>query len=212
MTSDKAQTERLQRIHGVKDNEELRTEYDEWASEYDADLEALGFLSPKAAAELLDKHLSDKAARVLDAGAGTGMVGVELARRDFTRITALDMSQGMLDTAKEKGVYEDFVIGELGKPLPFETDGFAGTTCVGVFTYAHATPEALDELVRATKSGGPVVFSIRTDYYTDAGFDVKQAALEADGKWRLLERSAPFRPMPNGEPDVWHEMWAYEVL
>ena len=212
MTSDKAQTERLQRIHGVKDNEELRTKYDEWASEYDADLKALGFLSPKAGAELLAKYVSDKSAMVLDAGAGTGMVGVELARRRFSRITALDMSQGMLDTAKEKGVYEDFVIGELGKTLPFETDGFAGTTCVGVFTYAHATPEALDELIRATKPGGPVVFSIRTDYYTDAGFDVKQTALEAEGKWRLLERSEPFRPMPNGEPDVWHEMWAYEVL
>lgn len=212
MTSDKAQTERLQRIHGVKDNEELRITYDEWASEYDADLEALGFLSPKAAAVLLDKYVADKAARVLDAGAGTGMVGVELARRDFTQITALDMSTGMLATAKEKGVYEDFVIGELGKTLPIETDAFAGTTCVGVFTYAHATPESLDELIRVTKTGGPVVFSIRTDYYTDAGFDVKQAALEAEGKWKLLERSAPFQPMPNGEPDVWHEMWAYEVL
>lgn len=212
MTSGKARTERLQRIHGVKDNEELRTTYDEWASEYDADLTALGFLSPRAGAELLAKYVPDKSAMVLDAGAGTGMVGVELAQRDFTRITALDMSTGMLETAKEKGVYEDFIIGELGKTLPLETGGFAGTTCVGVFTYAHVTPEGLDELIRVTKAGGPVVFSIRTDYYTDAGFDVKQAALEAEGKWRLLERSAPFQPMPNGEPDVWHEMWAYEVL
>ncbi len=211
MASDKARTERIQRVYGAKDYAELMNAYEGWASEYDADLEALGFSSPMAAAVLLDTYLPDKDARVLDAGAGTGMVGVELARRRFSRITALDMSPGMLATAKEKGVYEDFVIGELGKPLPFETGGFAGTTCVGVFTYGHALPESLDELVRATKPGGPVVFSIRTDYYTDAGFDVKQAALESEGKWRLLERSAPFRPMPNGEPDVWHEMWAYKV-
>ena len=211
MTSDKARTERLQKIHGVKDYAELRSEYDNWASEYDADLEALGFRSPKAAAELLDKYVPDKGVQVLDAGAGTGMVGVELARRGFARITALDMSTGMLATAKEKGVYGDFVIGELGKSLPFETDAFAGTTCVGVFTYAHALPDSLDELIRVTKPGGAVVFSIRTDYYTEAGFDVKQSALEAEGKWRLFERSDPFQPMPNGEPDVWHEMWAYEV-
>ena len=211
MTSDKARTERIQRVYSARDNAELRNRYDGWASEYDADLRALGFSSPMAGAELLDKYVSDKDAKVLDAGAGTGMVGAELARRGFTRIAALDMSPGMLATAKEKGVYADFVIGELGKDLPFETGGFAGTTCVGVLTYGHAKPDALDELIRVTKPAGPVVFSMRTDYYTDAGFNVKQAALEAEGKWRLLERSAPFQAMPNGEPDAWHEMWAYEV-
>ena len=210
--TEKARTERIQQVYGAKDLEELKTKYEGWASDYDADLEALGFKSPMAAAEFLEKFVSDKGAVVLDAGAGTGMVGVELARRGFTRITALDMSPGMLETAREKGVYEDFVIGELGKALPFETGSFAGTTCVGVFTYGHATPEALDELIRVTKPGGSVVFSIRTDYYVDGGFDVKQTALEEAGKWRLLERSEPFLAMPNGEPDAWHEIWAYEVL
>jgi len=76
----------------------------------------------------------------------------------------------------------------------------------------HAPAESLDELVRVTKTGGPVVFSMRTDFYTEGGFDIKQAALEAAGTWRLLERGAPFQAMPNGEPDIWYEMWAYEVL
>ena len=53
---------------------------------------------------------------------------------------------------------------------------------------------------------------MRTDFYTEGGFDVKQAILEAAGRWRLLERGAPFQPMPNGEPDIWYEMWVYEVL
>lgn len=210
--TEKARTERIQQVYSARNNEELRTKYDGWASEYDADLKSLGFSSPMAGAELLDKYVSDKSAAVLDAGAGTGMVGEELARRRFTRITALDMSPGMLEAAKEKGVYADFVIGELGKTLPLDTGGFAGTTAVGVLTYGHATPEALEELIRVTKVGGPVIFSMRTDYYTDAGFDIKQAGLESDGKWRLLERSEPFLAMPNGEPDAWHEMWAYEVL
>jgi SAM-dependent methyltransferase len=73
-------------------------------------------------------------------------------------------------------------------------------------------PQALDELVRVTKPGGTIVFSMRTDYYSEGGFDVRQAALEAAGKWRLLERSAPFQAMPDGEPEIWHELWAYEVL
>ena len=212
MTNEKARTERIQQVYESKDYDELTSAYDGWASEYDADLKALGFSGPRAGAELLAKYVADKGAKVLDAGAGTGMVGEELARRGFERITALDMSPGMLATANEKKVYEDLTVGELGKPLPFETGGFAGTTCVGVLTIGHAPLESLDELVRVTQAGGPVVFSMRTDYYTEGGFDVKQAALEAAGKWRLLERGAPFQPMPNGEPDIWYEMWAYEVL
>ena len=53
---------------------------------------------------------------------------------------------------------------------------------------------------------------MRTDFYTEGGFDIRQSALEADGKWRLIERGEPFQAMPDGEPDIWHELWAYEVL
>ena len=212
MTSDKARTERIQRVYESKDYEELTGEYNVWASEYDADLQSLGFSGPKAGAETLAKYVADKEAKILDAGAGTGMVGEELARLGFKRITALDMSPGMLMTANDKFVYEELVVGELGKPLGFETSQFAGTTCIGTLTFGHAPPESLDELVRVTKAGGAVVFSMRTDYYTEGGFDVKQAALEEAGKWRLVERGEPFQPMPNGEPDIWYEIWAYEVL
>ena len=96
--------------------------------------------------------------------------------------------------------------------MPFEAGGFAGLTCIGVLTIGHAPAEALDELIRVTRAGGTVVFSMRTDFYIEGGFDTRQAALEATGKWRLLERSAPFQPMPHGEPDIWYELWAYEVL
>ena len=212
MTNDKARTERIQRVYASGDSEELTSEYNRWAGEYDADLEALGYNAPRGGAELLASCVADKGARVLDAGAGTGMVGEELARAGFRRITALDMSPGMLAQAAEKSVYEELVVGELGKPLPFETDQFAGVTCIGVLTFGHAPAEALDELVRVTAAGGPVVFSMRTDYYSEGGFDVRQTALEEAGKWRLLERGAPFQAMPDGEPEIWHELWAYEVL
>ncbi len=212
MTSAKASTERIQRVYASGDSAELTSEYNRWAGEYDTDLKALGYNAPRGGAELLASRVADKGARVLDAGAGTGLVGEELHRVGFERITALDMSPGMLAQAEQKSVYEELVVGELGKPLPFETGQFAGVTCIGVLTFGHAPPEALDELVRVTAAGGPVIFSMRTDYYTDGGFDIRQAALEEAGTWRLLERSAPFQAMPDGEPEIWHELWAYEVL
>ena len=103
---------------------------------------------------------------MLDAGACTGMVGEELARLGFRHITALDLSPGMLKTANEKSVHEELVVGELGKPLDFETGRFDAATCIGTLTIGHAPPESLDELVRVTKPGGTTVFSMRTDYLT----------------------------------------------
>ena len=212
MTSDKARTERIQDVYASKDYDELTGKYDDWASQYDADLKALGFTGPRRGAETLARFVPDKEAKLLDAGAGTGMVGEELAALGYKRVTALDLSPGMLMTANEKFVYEELVVGELGKPLGFESDSFDGVTCIGTLTFGHAPPSSFDELLRITKPGGVIVFTMRTDTYVEAGFDVKQAALEAEGKWKLAERSDPFVPMPDGEPDIVYEVWAYEAL
>ena len=166
MTSDKARTERIQRVYGSKNRDDLASQYNVWASEYETDLRALGFSGPRAGAETLANYVTDKEVKILDAGAGTGMVGKELARLGFEHITALDLSPGMLMEAKKESVYEELKVGDLGKPLEFETGRFAGTTCIGTLTFGHAPPESLDELVRVTKTGGIVVFSMRTDYYT----------------------------------------------
>lgn len=211
MTEDKARTERILEVYGAKDYDDLTDKYNTWASEYDADLKELGFSGPRVAAETLAKHVTDPEAKLLDAGAGTGMVGEELHRLGFKRITALDLSPGMLMAANEKFVYEELVVGELGKPLSFETGQFDAAVCVGTLTINHAPPESLDELVRVTKPGGKVVFSMRVDHYTEGGFEAKQTALEQSGKWSLIERGDPFLPMPNGEPDLWYEIWTYEV-
>ena len=199
MTSDKARTERIQGVYGSKNRDELASQYNVWASEYETDLRALGFSGPRAGAETLANYVTDKEVKILDAGAGTGMVGKELARLGFEHITALDLSPGMLMEAKKESVYEELKVGDLGKPLEFETGRFAGTTCIGTLTFGHAPPESLDELVRVTKTGGIVVFSMRTDYYTEGGFDMKQRSLEEAGKWRLVQRGEPFQPMPNPE-------------
>jgi ubiquinone/menaquinone biosynthesis C-methylase UbiE len=40
--------------------------------------------------------------KIMDAGAGTGSVGVELGKLGYTNLHALDISQEMLDEAKKK--------------------------------------------------------------------------------------------------------------
>ena len=37
-------------------------------------------------------------------------------------------------------------------------------------------------------------------------------ALEAQGKWRLLEKTGPLVPMPKRESDFCYDIWVYKVI
>ena len=86
------------------------------------------------------------------------------------------------------------------------------TVSVGVMTAGHAPANSFDELTRITRSGGYIVFSLRTDTYRDSGFKEKQDELEAKETWKMVEVSEEFQPMPKGEPDVYHQIWVYQVI
>jgi ubiquinone/menaquinone biosynthesis C-methylase UbiE len=205
-----AENERIQWVYSSKTNRELEERYDQWATDYDSDLGGLGWTGPRAAAEVLAR-VSSPDAKVLDAGAGTGLVGVELKKLSFNDITAIDISNGMLEVANQTGAYRAVKREVLGEPLGYETDEFDAVISVGTLTIGHAPPSSLDELIRVTKPGGKIVFSMRPDHFEPSGFKAKQEALEAEGKWKLLERGQAFHPIAQ-EPDVEHEVWVYEVL
>ncbi|CAI8053850.1 hypothetical protein GBAR_LOCUS29420 [Geodia barretti] len=72
--------DRVQWVYSSENNRELEERYDEWANEYDNNIEGdFGYVMPRMAAETFARFVN-KDAKVLDAGAGTGLVGVELNR------------------------------------------------------------------------------------------------------------------------------------
>jgi hypothetical protein len=75
----------------------------------------------------------------------------------------------------------------------------------------HAPASSLYELVRVTRPGGYIAFSLRPDIYEKDGFKEIQAGLESEGKWKLVEVSEQFHALPIGEPDVFHQVWVYQV-
>ena len=202
---------KVQWVYSSKDEAELTERYDEWAKTYDADLERdFEYIGPQLAAEIFMRYVS-KEAKILDAGAGTGIVGEVLIKQGYGNLTAMDMSEGMLEEARKKGVYKELYQMVMGTKLGFATDAFEATICVGTLTVGHAPASSLDELVRVTKPGGYIVFTLRPDVYEKDGFRDKQAALESDGRWEFVEVSEPTRVMPKGEPDVYHQVWVYRV-
>ncbi len=202
---------KVQWIYGSKDRAELQARYDEWASEYDADLERdFGYLGPQRGAEILDKYASTSG-RILDAGAGTGLVGAALKAMGYGSIVAMDLSQGMLDEAKKTGAYEGFDQMVLGETLGYETGSFDATICIGTFTLGHAPASGLDELARVTKSGGHIVYSVRADVFEENGFKAKHDELAAAGKITVVEGTAPEHLLPRGEPELQHQFWVLKV-
>ena len=67
--------QRVQWAYSAASNDELAQRYDEWAQDYDDDLiNTFVWLSPRIGAETLAEY-APAGARILDAGAGTGLVG-----------------------------------------------------------------------------------------------------------------------------------------
>jgi len=44
---------------------------------------------------------------ILDAGASTGMVGEVLTKLGYANLVAMDLSQGILEVARQKNVYQE---------------------------------------------------------------------------------------------------------
>ena len=94
---------RLQWIYSSQGDEQLRERYDVWAADYDSDLDDMNWRAPQACAERCS-HFARPGAEILDAGCGTGLVGVSLAAMGHTRIVGFDLSDGMLQRSAERNV------------------------------------------------------------------------------------------------------------
>ena len=198
-------------VWSSRNKKELEGRYDKWAKDYDADLdEEFGYVSPQMAVDFFTRYVH-KEARILDAGAGTGLVGELLSKQDYRSLVAMDLSLGMLEKARAKNAYREFYRMVMGETLDFPTDSFDAVISIGVLTVGHATASSLDELIRVTKPGGYIAYTLRPDVYRNNGFKEKQDALEAEGKWILAEVSEEFQALPKGEPDVYHQVWVYKV-
>jgi predicted TPR repeat methyltransferase len=178
----------LNKVYTAKSSDELMDAYKDWAVDYDADtVGAFGYVAHIASADALDAALDgNRASYILDAGCGTGLVGAELAQKGYTRMDALDFSREMLDEAERKKIYGRHIHADLSRSLPIPDDHYDAVVCTGTFTYGHVKASAFDELVRITRPGGVICFTIREGAYEDYGYRRRMIDLELQSAWELI--------------------------
>ena len=130
---------------------------------------------------------------VLDAGCGTGLVGVLLKEVGMSSLTGIDYSPGMLAEAERKGVYDALHTMDMNLPLTVPSASYDAVTCIGTFTSTHVKPEAVKELARVTRSGGVLVFTVRDDYWQSTNFIDLVIELHVSGVARIEQiRREPY--------------------
>ena len=77
--------------------------------------------------------------QIVDLGCGDGAVGEALQAKGFSNLSGLDISQGMLDIAKEKGIYQSLQKADLLQELPLEQETFDCAVSSAVSTYLGET-------------------------------------------------------------------------
>jgi hypothetical protein len=178
--------------------------------------ELLGCRSPQVAAEALARALKRLAleparVRLLDLGAGTGLVGELVRAHGVATVVGLDALAAAREAClrDRPGVYRDYIVGDLADPGPellaeLRLHRPGGLVAAGAFGGTHVPGSGLVSALALLPLGAPVVFTIdehwtRTD--GPGGFRTLLTRLLASGELQLLERSRfQHRLTTAGEP------------
>ena len=175
-------------IYKLKTTKEIMKYYDDWSKEnkYGKDMEDWNYTGPKETVAVLKKYALNKDIKILDAGCGTGLVGIELKKYGFSNIDGVDLSRKLLNLVP-KEYYNELKQADLNKPLKTENNIYDVVMCVGTFTFGHVKAPALDEFIRIVKNKGLICFTINEGIYEDYGFDKKIRELTNNNSWNIKE-------------------------
>ncbi len=192
-------------LHLDGDPDKVREFYEDWARSYNLDTSQSEYSGPAIAARLLREHQNPGDVSVLDAGCGTGLVGIELRKLGYERIDGFDLSPSMAEEAAATGAYRD-VHGDIDLMRAagtFPDAAYDAVLSIGVFTLGHVPPGGLEVLLKLVRPDGLLLVSTRVQYYEQTGFQRVADDLLANGEATLvrLVRDAPYNN--DGDAHYW---------
>ncbi len=193
--------------------------YADWAENYDKDTAGIHYSACQSTydlfvslpdSEFLSIDLTDKSIRIMDVGCGTGLMGKTLVEHGYTNIDGCDISLEMVQEADKLGIYKALTADiDINQPInPDWKDAYDVSMSVGVFTPGHVDPQALNQLIDMTKTGGLILVSTRLAYYDSTNYQQVSDQLQAEKKIKLLKVDKD-KPYTDDSPAHY---WAYVVL
>ena len=175
-------------IYKLTSKDKVLKYYDDWTknAQFNRDMIEWEYTAPVNTVQLIDKYIHDKNIKILDAGCGSGLAGIELKKKGFTNIYGVDFSLSMLNLIPNN-IYQTVELIDLNEPLKYDDNDFGAIICVGTFTYGHVKAHALDEFIRVTNKNGYICFTINEGIYTEYKFDKKINELSKNKSWDVLK-------------------------
>ena len=177
----------LDRAYTLKDPEDARNFYDSWADTYDANV--VGdhhYTGPTRMAAVFAEYAGSPDDFLIDIGCGTGLGGEALMALGFKRIDGLDLSQGMLDQAAAKGVYQSLIQADMTKHTGIPEATYDAVVSVGAFTHRHIGPAGFDECLRMAKPGAILCLMVNDGNFVEENYQAKLDALTTSGACTVL--------------------------
>ena len=153
--------------------DETRRRYDDWAETYDQELAANAYAMPARSLAAFQPLVADVGAEILDVGCGTGLFGRQLNDAGYSTIDGCDYSAGMLEQARNTGLYRRLFQANLNEPplnhdtQPMPPDSYDAAAVIGVFSFGHVNAIALDEIARVVSPGGIIVVGLNVEFWNE---------------------------------------------
>ncbi|XP_030602567.1 methyltransferase-like protein 27 isoform X2 [Archocentrus centrarchus] len=183
----------IQSVHKNATSRDKINFYNSWAEHYEQDVAVLDYRAPSLAAHCISSHFSGEreAAAVLDVACGTGLVAKQLKKLGFGNFVGIDGSKGMLELARQSGLYQDLKQVMLGEePLPIQWDLFDVVVIVGALSDSHAPVAVVRDLCKSAKPGGYICMTTRSNQDNQeykGRLDAELKQMEKEGLWTCVE-------------------------
>jgi len=145
--------------------------------------------------------------RTLDAGCGTGLVGLRI-KPYISHLTGVDLSLSMMTHAKNTGVYDELVHEELTRYLATQNDRFDLVTMADTLIYFGPLERLFLATAGALHASGLLIFTVEDEERSPEGFSLAPSGRYRHGRDYILNvLSASGFALLGLEPVVLRQEW-----